>query len=230
MKIIDFGKNTYQYEIDFRFDFISPEVVRRIVEDLHLSKGRFTAVSKDPSTNQTALTQGDGTPESPVYQLRIAPDKILIWAGWHVTYEKWQQWRTSLFTDLQRLINDVTTELVLGCTSQSIVIVPAEKLIRGDQIPEITPVRDFYARFVPEELLQRYNAHLAFGDEEGKENLVFFVGAGQTPEEGNITFNVRWNSFDRKLSLDDNLRAHAARSDTLFDLFNSRLLSLLIKI
>src|ERR1700693_1776041 len=103
LKIIDFGKNTYQYEIDLKFDFISPEAVRRIVEDLYVSKRQFTAVSKDASTNQTALTKGEGTPDSPVFQLRIAPDKILIWAGWYVPYEKWQQWRTSVFTDLETL-------------------------------------------------------------------------------------------------------------------------------
>ena len=230
LKIIDFGKNTYQYEIDFRFDCISTATVRRIVDNLLISKKRFSVVAKEESTNQTVLTEGQGTPQSPVFQVKIGLDKILLWTGWNVPYEKWQQWRSSVFADLQVLTQEIQTEMVLACASQYAFIVPADKLKHGNQIPELAPVRAFYARAVPEELLERYNAFLAFGDTSGKEALSFYVGPGpQTPDEGNITFNFRWNTFDKNIKLEQNLLAHAARSDRLLELFHAGLLSLLIK-
>jgi len=228
MKIIDFGKNTYQCEIDFKFDCISAETVRRIVENLHISKKHFSAISKDASTNQTMLTQGEGTPQSPYFGVRIGLDKILIWAGWHVAYEKWQQWRTSVLTDPQMLIQEIPIQMVLACTNQCVSIVPANTIKRGAEIPELGPVRAFYARSVPEELLERYNAFLSFGDKSGKEVLSFFVGPGQTLDEGNITFNFRWNTFDYNTTAEQNVIAHSARADKLLERFNSGLLSLLI--
>lgn len=226
MKIIDFGKNTYQYEIDFKFDCISPATIRRIVEALYISKNRFSAVSKDATTNQTVLTQGQGTPEFPVFELRIRGDKILLWTGWYVSYEKWQQWRSSIFEELQLL---VSSEMILACKSQYVFLIPGDKLKRGDEIPELAPVRAIYARGVPEELLQRYNTNLAFGDETGKEVLSFFIGSGQTPGEGNVTFNFWWNAFDKKINLVETIRSHAARSDRLVERFSSGLVSLLVK-
>jgi hypothetical protein len=226
LKIIDFGKNTYQYEIDFRFDYITPSIIRRIVDDLYISKNRFSAVSKDASTNHTVLTQGQGSQESPVYELRIRGDKILLWTGWYVPYEKWQQWRSSIFEELQL---SMSSEMVLACKSQCVFLIPADKLKRGDEIPEFAPARQIYARGVPEELLQRYNVNLAFGDDTGKEVLSFFIGSGQTPGEGSVTFNFWWNSFDKKAKLEEIMRAHASRSDGLLERFSSGLLSLLVK-
>jgi hypothetical protein len=197
-----------------------------MVERLYISENRFSAVSKDPSTNQTVLTQGQGTRELPVFELRIRGDQILLWAGWYVPYEKWQQWRSSIFEELQF---SIPAEMLLACKSQYVFLIPVDKLKRGDEIPELAPARAFYARGVPEELLQRYNANLAFGDENGKEVLSFFIGSGQTPGEGNITFNLWWNSFDEKTKLEDYMRSHAARSDQLVERFSSGLASLLIK-
>jgi len=229
LKIIDFGKNTYQYEIDFKFDCISPEIVRKIVENLHIVKKQFSAVAKDAATNQTALTQGQGTGESPFYQLRVGSDKILMWVGWYVSYEKWLQWRSSILSELLMSLEAIPIELVTAFSSQYAFIVPVEKLNRSDQIPELAPVRAFYGRFVPEELLKRTNAYLTFGDEGGKEILSLLLGGGANPNEGNITFNVRWNAFDSKAGLEQNIRAYTARADKLMESCNSGLLSLLVK-
>jgi hypothetical protein len=229
LKVIDFGKNNYQCEIDFKFDCISPETVKQIVENLHISKRRFSAVSKDAAANQTILTQGTGNSDSPFFQVKIGPDKIIVWTGWHTPYEKWQQWRTSVFADLQMLTQGIPTKLVLACISRVIFTVPADKVNHVDQIPELGPVRSFYARFVPEELLQRYSAQLAFGDQNGSEILSFFLGSSPNPAESNITFNLQWNILDEKLTLEQNVLAHTARSDKLLELFNSRLVSLLVK-
>ncbi len=175
------------------------------------------------------LTQGDGTQQSPYFGVKIGSDKILIWAGWYVAYDKWQQWRTSVLTDPQMLLQEIPIHMILACTTQCVSIVPANRIRRGDEIPEFAPVRTFYARAVPEELLERYNAFLSFSDKNGKEVLSLFVGPGQTPEEGNITFNLRSNSFDYSKTAQQNVLAHSARADRLFDSFNSGILSLLIK-
>ena len=229
MKVFDFGKNTYQYEIDFKFDCISTECVKQIVENLHISKKLFSAVSKEAGTNYTQLTEGQGTPQSPVFQVKIGLDRIVIWAGWHVSYEKWQQKRASIIDALQILIEQIPVEMVLTCVSQSAFVIPAANLIRGDQIRELAPVLAFYARGVPQELLENYNALLAFGDKSGKEALSFLIGPSEFPQESKITFDFRWNAFDSGINLEQNVIAHAARADGLLDRFSSGLLSLLVK-
>lgn len=135
---------------------------------------------------------------------------------------QWQQWRALAFADLQMLTQDIPTKMVQAFISQCVFIVPTDKVNRVDQIPELGPVRSFYARFVPEELLQRYNAQLAFGNENGSEVFSFFLVGSQTPNETNITFNLHWNVPDEKLTVEQNVLAHTARSDKLLELFNSR--------
>ena len=229
MKIIDFGRNTYQHEIGFKFDCISPELVRDVVREMLVSKKQFSTVAKEGSTNQTYLTRGEGTESSPLFQVRIGSDKIVLWAGWYVPFEKWQEWRNAILLQLTRYVEPVPIEVVGALTSQYVFLVPSENLKQGDSIPELQPIREFYKRFIPRELIKRGNVYLVFGDEQGKETLTWWTGGSTAPGEENITFIFRSNVVDAARRLEENLLAHTARSDGLLKGFHAGLLSLLVK-
>lgn len=229
MKIFDFGKNTYQYSINFKFDCLSHELLRGLVQDFLFKRKYFSNVSKDQSANQTVLTKGEGTHESPLFQLKIGADTIILWAGWHVSYEEWQQWRTLLLSDIGAILQTIPIELVGALAAQFVLIVPTDKLKRTDEINELKPILAFNRRFIPEELLGRGKAYAAFGDKEGRQMVEWWVGGSAIPGEENVSFMVSQNALDLKSNLRQNMQTHVTASEKLVERFHSGFLSLLIK-
>ena len=227
--MIDFDRNTYQYEIAFKFDCISPDLVAEIVRQVVFLKKMFSFVTKDAQSNQTVLSVGQGTDESPAFQLRIGPDKVLAWAGWFVSLQKWQDWRNGILSELAKYLGKLPLESIAWVSTQNVVAIPNNRLRPGDTIPELAPIRSFYKRFVPPELLNRSNASLAFADDNLRELLTLVVGGTNVPLHENITFGLRWNAVDDKADLGHNLLAHAARSDKLLDNLDEGLISLFLK-
>jgi len=71
-----FGKNTYQFTVDFKFGCIGPELITGVVND-SLVKGReFSAVGENAETGETVLSKGDGTEKCSVPQFDEA-----LWEG-----------------------------------------------------------------------------------------------------------------------------------------------------
>jgi hypothetical protein len=192
-------------------------------------KKMFSFVTKDAQSNQTVLSVGQGTVESPALQLRIGPDKVLLWAGWFVSLQKWQDWRNGLLSELAKHLSKLPLESIASVSTQSIVAIPNDRLRPGNTIPELAPIRSFYKRFVPQELLDRSTVSLAFADDNLRELLTLVVGATNVPLHENVTFGLRWNAVDTKSDLGHNLLAHAARSDKLLSNVDDGFISLFLK-
>lgn len=229
MRILDFGKNTYQYEISFKFDCFSPERIGNLVKDLLVTKKSFSTVGKEQGTGLTVLTLGDGTESAPFFQLKVGADKVVLWAGWYATYEQWRRWRDSLLSETTALLEGIPIEMVRLLSSQQVFVIPIEKSKPYDQISELEPVWALFGRFIPRELLKRMGASLVFGDEEGNETLGWWpVGTGVAGETS-IAFALNWNVLNSKAGLKENELAHVARFDRLLEAFHENYLSLLVK-
>ena len=229
MKVLDFGSNNYQYQIGFKFDCLSPDLIRSWVEVFLVGNMLFGNATKVAGTNLTALTGGDGTANAPFCQMKAGADRIILWVGWHYPYEKWQAWRASLLSEVSVRLQTMPRELILNLSSQYSIGIPADKLKPNDQIPELEPVLAFFRRFIPKELFKRVNPWLAFGDEAGTETLGWYVTPVTSPDVQVINFYVTRNVLDRSVGLENNLLAHASRSDRLCEDFSAGYLSLLIK-
>jgi len=229
VKVLDFGSNNYQYQISFKFDCLSPDLIRGWVEDFLVGKRRFGNATKEVATNLTALTGGDGTANAPFFQMKAGPDRIILWVGWHYPYEQWQAWRTLLLSEVSVRLQTMPRELILNLSSQYSIGIPADKLKPNDQIPELEPALAFFRQFIPKELFKRVNPWLAFGDETGTETLGWYVTPMTSPDVQVITFYLTRNVLDKSGGLENNLLAHATRSDRLCEGFSGGYLSLLIK-
>jgi len=227
--MIYFEKNTYQYEIAFRFDCISAQLVTAIAVDGVVSSKHFAMVFKDGATNQTVMSIGDGTEASPIFQMRMASDRIILWGGWFVTLKRWQDWCNAYVPILADLLRGIPLEFVAGLSAQYNYAVPIECLRPGRTIPELEPVRAFYQRFTPIELLSRGNVAMVFSDEAGREALGWNVGGSTMPGHENIGFNHRWLTLEKQLDLKGNVRAHMTRAEELLRNFDEGFLSLVTK-
>lgn len=101
MSIVDFGRNTYQFQAQFRFNVLDANLIRGIVDEVLLAKKYFSTVSADGDTDDTTLNVGDGSPQHPFFHLRISPNRLLLWGGWHNSYDTWQSWRSDMIATLE---------------------------------------------------------------------------------------------------------------------------------
>ena len=228
MKTVDFNKNTFQYEITFKFDCVSVDILRSAIDDLVLKRRLYASVSKDAATNQTILSKGNGTKDDPFLQLKFARDRIDLWAGFHVPYEAWQQWRQSMLTEVARFLTPIRLEFVSSLTEQIVLVVPQEKLKAEKEIPELQPILAFSRRFVPEHLLKRGAGYSGFTDEAGSKSIEWWYTGNLATREDAITFRARWNAFSEADTVERALVAHSADADRLFQKFHSEFVLLLV--
>lgn len=227
MKIVDFGQNLYQYLAEFKFSCISTQLTREIVDHFLTNKKYFSDVGKEDSA--TVLISGKGTAEAPFFQLRIGPDTLAMWAGWHAKYDKWIEWRKLLISEISEHLSPIPIEFIRSLVSQYLINVPIDRIKPAKEVPELESVLGFYARFVPEKFLDRVGAAVLFGDQEGNESVEWWFGESKTPGYQNLTFHVRKNILETESSLRENMLSHSDRSDKIFELFHAGFLSLLVR-
>jgi hypothetical protein len=227
--MFDFGKNTYQYEVGFKFDCISTQMVTDITLNTVPVGKHFGSVSKDPATNHTVLSTGEGSEASPLFQLRLGSDKIILWGGWHVPLPIFQDWCGKLLVELAQYLRGIPVSFIGTLTTQYNFAVPSDRMIPAVNIPEVEPIRKFYLRFIPQELLKRGNMAMVFGDELGRELLSWTVGAGTVPGHESITFSYRWNTMENQFSCKENFAIHLAKSNERLDKFCNGFLSLFVR-
>lgn len=229
LKIIDFGKNTYQYGIQFKFDCIQLDITTHLVEDFLIKKRHFSNVSKDANTNQTILARGDGTQKEPFYNLRVGKDVVILWAGWHVPYDKWIHWRNSISSEVTELFQKIPIEFIATLSSQSSFVIPENNFKRWEEVPALNGLFAFYKRFLPEDILKRANSLTTFGNENWNRTVELWSSGGPNPGENNTTYTIRQSLLDNKMNLQHNLESHMKVSDKLLEDFHSAFLSLVIK-
>ncbi len=229
MKLIDFGGNTYQYRIDFRLETLSTRDVRDLAKQLVVDKAVFESVHEDEDTGDIIFARGAGTKEAPVYQLRTDYTSVVLWTGWFVSYENWQQWRTERLKEVAAHLDNVPLQLVTSLSSQYAFLIPPDKVREGKDVPDFEPVRSLYRRFVPEPLLARGNTFVQFSDDEGKETVELGLSGTPVPGQQLVRYAVQLNAPELEQRFEANLLRHAARSDGLLEHFHEHFLPLLIK-
>ncbi len=227
--MVNFGKNTYQYEIVYKFDCLSIEFVNELARHFVGPKKRFSMISKDAGNNHTIMSTGAGTEVSPLFQLRIGADRLIFWGGWFVSLDQWHQHVNQFLPEISQFVRNIPVEFIGNLTSQCNFAVPSSRLRRATTVPELEPVVNFYQKFVPKELLKRGNLVMAFADEQGREVLSWGVGGG-VPVAGheNIGFTFRWNTFEDQLDLKSALLSHFSRYERFLEDFQRGFLSLIV--
>jgi len=225
--IFDFGKNTHQCSIAFKFDCIGSETTSELVQHFVLKQRTFKVISRGEG-QQVILSIGDGSTAQPYFQLRISPGEILLWAGWYAKYEVWQQWRDKTLADLFLLVEKFPLDYVLTVTSQLATVVPPGKFKNPDEVSELAPLRAFFGRFLPKELAGRGNAYVVSTDVEGAQTVTWWTGSLEGQPEESVSCSIRSNTIDAKLSLAQNVAAHAKTADDLFSRFHTNFLGLIL--
>ncbi len=214
-----FGKNTYQFTVDFKFGCIGPELITGVVND-SLVKGReFSAVGENAETGETVLSKGDGTEKAPLFQVKMTRNQLALWAGWFVRYEQWQQWRDDLLPKLTDRLTGISVELVQALRSQYSVGIPRDKLKHAANVGELEPLLAFYRRFVPENLFGRSGGYFVFGDEDGRETAQFWLGGAPTLKQQDVGLMMQRAILDTTLSVSENIIAHLRTADDVFENF-----------
>lgn len=228
MKVVDFGKNTFQCEIALRFDCLSPDFFVIVARSFASKINERWYVGKEPQIGLT-LTTGIGTSESPFYQIKFNADRVLLWAGWNVSYDAWQQWRLRAIDDLTMLSNNFPSAFVLQLTTQAGIVVPFEKLKTSlDDNPHLKPVADFYRGFIPDEYLKWSAGHTIFAAEGGGRTIETQVVGNQTTQENTYNFLHRWIALDPNRTISQNLIEHLSSFDNLLSKYHSAIIEPLL--
>jgi hypothetical protein len=227
LAIVDFGKNTYQCAISFKFECLGANLMASLVENLLIRQKLFSEIVQAQPANQVSLVRGAGTEANPYFQCKISRNEILLWAGWGVSFEAWQAWREQLLDQITAFLKDMPVEFTLAITSQVATGIPIEKYKELEDVAELQPVFAIYNRFVPKEMMARANAHIAFGDQDGKQTVTWWNVAPAGGHEA-ITFMVRLNALDYGATLRVNATVHTKSADELAEKFHSNFLALLL--
>ena len=229
MKLIDFGGNTYQYRIDFKLETLSTGDVRDLAKQLVVDKAVFEGVQEDEDTGDIIFVRGAGTKEAPIHQLRTDYASVVLWTGWFVSYEDWQQWRTARLTEVAAHLHNVPIQLVKSLSSQYAFLIPPDRVRDGKEVADFEPVRALYRRFVPESLMARGNTFVQLSDDQNKETVEVSMSGTPVPGQELVRYAVQLNAPEVEQSFQANLLRHAARSDGLLEHFHEHFLPLLIK-
>ena len=233
MKIIDFGKNAYQFNIFLKFPWISGENVTEIIQQLVGERKIFRSVLKTDVQSPLTFSVGEGTEAAPLLQLKVASDSLSIFSGWFVSYDDWMRKRDLLLPTLAQILRGIPSELVLSLFTQCSSPVPTERLRQQSEIPELKYALELFQRFLPAEARARGNAYLAFSDAENKRSVEWWLGGwGATvpiPGYENVLFSTRLNMIEVGTDLKKSLEAHAAWSDAVLEKFHANYLSLIVK-
>jgi hypothetical protein len=224
LNVIDFGKNTFQCEITFKFDCLSPDFFVNVAQSMqpptpwHFGKDQQYSL---------IVTTGDGSETVPFFQVKFASDKIAMWCGWHVSYDSWKQWRTEVIANLTALSSNFPSQFVSHFVTQASITVPLARLKRapGD-LPELKPIFDFYRRYVPEPFLSKGASHGVFANEDSTQFIETQVTGNQL--ENVFNFACRWTSVDPRVSIAQGLNNHFSFFDGLFEKWHNTLLLSLV--
>ncbi len=233
MKILDFGRNAYQFSLFFKFPCVSDQRVKEILLRLAGESKAFQSVSKGEPPNLLTLSAGEGNESAPLFQLKVGTDSLTLFAGWFVSYEKWMKWRDSLVPVLAHVLVGIPNELVLSVFTQCSSPIPADRAKRPAEIPELKYSLELFQRFLPSENRERGNSYAAFSDAQGKRTVEWwlggFVGVVPIPGYENVLLNTRLNILGGSADLRSVLESHVLWSDNVLEKFHSNFLSLFIK-
>lgn len=220
LNVTDFGKNTFQCEIGFRFDCLSP--------DFFVVVAHFFASKTEPAwlfgrDEQTSLllTTGDGSEQHPFFQIKFGPNKLILWAGWHVSHDLWKAWRAGAIEDLNALSNNFPALFMSEIVTQAVIVVPSERLKPSlDDNPHLKPVVDYYRQFIPEEYLGRGGGHTLFATVDASRVLETQVVGNPATRENTYTFRHRWTAVNPQLTIGQNVLGHLTVFDELFEKYH----------
>jgi hypothetical protein len=229
LTIFDFEKNTNQCGLVFKFDLLGADTIRNLVEHFLQKQKLFTSVGKVEGTPHVVLTKGDGTKQSPYFQLRIASNEVALWTGWYVSHREWREWRDAILSEIGPLFKNISSEFVLTVSSQSLIAVPLGRFKNPAEVSELEALRAFFGRFVPPEFIGRGNGYFTLVNDEGREAIDLWTGGGSPQGEENISFTVRLNAPNAKMGSGETFLTHCRRADELIERFHSGFLSLILK-
>ena len=224
MKILDFGENSYQSDLAFRFDCLSTRAITDFVLMLTTKNDIFTSVARTDAQGQVELSRGNGTASNPYFQLRLSAGGLVLWGGWHLPFEEWQKWRKLFLDDVAELLEGLPPAMVERVSNYYNVRVTSQQ-IKG--VSELPAVRDLGARFLPEELLHRAGIASTMGDSNGNEEISWVIPA--LPPEATVAFVANRKNLDSTVPLIRALHDHATRSDDLAVKFYSTIVSPLLR-
>lgn len=228
MKIFDFGQNTYQYSISFKFDCLDVNTIQKLAHALVVDKKRFDTILKSEQDKAT-LTDGDGTKVKPFYQLRLREDSCTLGVGWYAGYEKWKEWRNVTLADCLTLLNSIPVAFVSQLSSQSIVTIPPEKQKRPDDLEGIAEIKRFVQRIVPAEMERLVSVVMTVANDKLGDMVDLWTSpAGPGSPTGTISYAVRRTRFDTTTNLVAAITNHCDVADKLFERFNADLLTLVL--
>ncbi len=190
-----------------------------------LEQKRFSTVTKGDGNYQVQLRQGLGTETAPLYQVAIGAEGIELWAGWHVSFATWVDWRDQVLTEMLTYLT-LSVPLVNSISSQFTISVPLERLRKIEEIPELGLLNAFYQRFIPEEFLKRSRTTAIFADEGLNRTITWWSTDSPAPGEESFVFVVRTLVLDDGVDLSHNLASHARQADELFEKFSTGFMSL----
>ena len=228
MTTLDFGKNTQQCSISFRFDCITGEMILGLVQHFAFKKKLFSAITKGEG-QQVILTEGDGSEARPYYQLRISPSEILIWSGWNAKYQDWQQRREVILSDLFLLLEKLPVEFASAAASQMAIGIPAAKLKQAREVSELEPTLAIYGRFLPQEMTETSHTYVMSNSPDGKQTIAWWTGPPSAQSDETVSCSLRLNILNMQQPLNENILAHTKTADDLFHKFQSSYLSMFVK-
>lgn len=202
MNIVDFGKNTYQHQIDFRFDCLTGDVTRRLVEHFLVRSKRFQSVSKPSGQGETLLATGSGKPDSPIFQLKLSPSQAILWGGWYTHFDTWTDSSKSVLSELSELL-EIPVQFANSLTSSLTVLVPRNQLKPPSEMPDYAFLRKKLSEFLPDEFLDRVSGISSSWDGTGNRRLDWWAIPGANPDEVNHTLGL----FRNVSEADGNLKA-----------------------
>lgn len=227
MNIVDFGKNTYQFQAQFRFNILDTNLIRGIVDELLLAKKYFSTVSTDGDTDDTTLNVGDGTPQHPFLHLRLSPNRLLLWGGWHHSYDSWQSWRSDMIATLEPHLKGVSPPYVAHLLNQHSLAIPTDRLKLFLQVPQMEPMVGLLRQFVPEPLLHAVGSQVALSDKDERDQMGWWTG-GTQPGEQSLNVAVQRNVVRDEDGSVNMWPEFLAMSDQLLLGFHEHYLSLFI--
>lgn len=227
MSIIDFGKNTYQFDAQFRFNVLDANLIRGIVDELMLAKKYFSAVSAGDDTGDTILSVGDGTPESPFFQLHLSPNQLRLWGGWHNPYDGWQDWRSHMIATLEPYLEGVATPYVARLSNQHSLAIPEDRFRNFLQVRQMEPMTGLLRQFLPESLLHKVGSQVAVSDKDARDQMGWWSGPSELGERS-LNVVVQRNMVRADDGLVSQWPKFLAMSDQILLGFHEHYLSLFI--
>jgi hypothetical protein len=220
--IVDFGKNTFLLEVAFKLDALSSSDIFTVVNEFVVRSTAFTDISKNAETGETVLSQGTGEADTPYLQLRLKPDKMVVWAGWHTGFDRWRELRAALLTLLATKSETLSIAPTLLATISSTVsiVVPHSHVRPGHMRNDLQPLLVWLTKFVPEEMQAKGANLFIYSNEHNTRRIEFSHTGLEETAEDTINYTYRWLGFDSSTDVLSNISKHTEMADTLFSDFH----------